>query len=411
MKQSKDKWLRSFFALWIVCILLGFFESCGQHDSGVRTTSIELTLQSSRLETYDSTRILVYAPDLDTMQFPWSGTQVQGMIAGIPAGMDRTVQVSVWKSGKLVLLGESTTDLVAGGATNLSILMRALWGSVEVKIPVGIHYSSGIRTGSLILKGEGYLDTLDLTGAAPEMIFQSPWIQLDKEYQFHMSLWNANGDLLFTSSDTIYLSADSPYFELSMKSMLANVSMDLILPSQTTMRGRVSTMDSHKRAPQSRGDLVLTEYMANPIVSGNDWEYLEYANTTLDTLDLSSCRVAKDRTTTGVTTASGLLSCIALPGERIVIGRDSVLERQCASGGFTLSNTSQSVVLHCGDLIVDSLYYSLSDSIHPFPVLLGKSSETSLDKYDFHSTGNSWVASEIPWMMVRGEQLYGSPGY
>jgi len=403
-KTRKVAFLLGSTALWLLY-------SCGHQDQGDTSTSIQLTLQSSRLESYDSTQILVFAPDLDTLQYPWTGTQVQGLLAGIPAGFDRTIQVSIWKNGVLALTGESTTDLVAGNTENLSIHLRALWGNVEVKIPVGIHYSSGIRSGSLVLKSDGFLDTIHLTGADPEMIFSSPWIPLDKEYQLQMHLWNASGDLIYQAIDTLYLSAQSPYFELKMQSLLSQLSVDLIMPVQTTLQGRVSSLESQKRAPLFWGDLALTEYMANPIVSGNDWEYLEYANTTLDTLDLSSCRVAKDRITTGVTTASSLLNCIVLPGQRVVIGRDSVEERQCSSGGFTLSNTSQSLVLHCGELLVDSLYYSLVDTVNPFPVILGKSSESSLSIYELRTAGNSWTPSEMPWKLVKGEQLFGTPGF
>ena len=168
---------------------------------------------------------------------------------------------------------------------------------------------------------------------------------------------------------------------------------------------------SRRRVPQSAHDLLILELLPNPKTSGDDWEYTEVFNATLDTLVLDSCKLAKSRTSTTGSTATNLLGCAVMPGQFAIIGRDSVGLRNCSAGSFTLANTSQSVVLACGNLLVDSIAYnSPTDSLNPFPVQVGKSLEIPLAHYSQRSNGAAWCAGKDSVKLSANFSVLGSPG-
>jgi hypothetical protein len=155
---------------------------------------------------------------------------------------------------------------------------------------------------------------------------------------------------------------------------------------------------SVSRQPENYGDLFFTEIFADP-KSGNGYEYFQYLeiyNATLDTLELSECRVAREATTDSKTYHfKKPEDIILLPMEFLYFGRDSVADADFNYAGLVLVKTGQSLGFFCGDIIIDTLDFS-AKSGNQFTIVQGKAMQLPLPNFANRTSGSSWCSGLSP---------------
>ena len=404
---------RKLYWLMSLALTMGMWTACGSRhgtDAATVGVSVQLALARATSETLDSLQVEVSGSGMATIAKRCNGAPGSLDLGAIPPGTARRILARGYAGGIAVQQGEVTVDLTAGESRTVALALQALFGYFEVKVPLGLGNPLGVSSGTLVLSGSGETDTLALAGTVPNRYFRSGALPLDRDYALAMELRNAAGEVLYRGTDTVHLSASMPEVALSLSSLVAGVSLAVTISARPELAGRVVFPGAVAHAPRALHDLLIVELLPNPKSGGDEWEYTEIYNATTDTLVLDSCRLAKDRVTTGTTTAVKLTGCSVPPGEFAVLGRDSVSSADCRIAGFTLSNSAQPVVVHCGSLLVDSIAYNApTDSLNPFPLALGKSIEVPVMRYQQRALGSAWCAGSDS-TMLGSLAVLGSPG-
>lgn len=114
------------------------------------------------------------------------------------------------------------------------------------------------------------------------------------------------------------------------------------------------------RAPEAPGELVLTEIMARAAAgTGDRGEYIEVFNTTRSPLQLEGCAIADN---TSHTIAGSLIvepqgyAVFALSGTASENG--GIPSVAYVYSGIALNNGGETIVVRCGDLVLDSVTYT-----------------------------------------------------
>lgn len=145
---------------------------------------------------------------------------------------------------------------------------------------------------------------------------------------------------------------------------------------------------STPRAPAMPGEVVISEVMLDPTELGDAvGEWFELHNPTSVDLDLLDCMLSDDRSD------DVRLSALALPaGGYVVLGRsmEAASHVDQVYRGMVLANTSDEIVVTCGDVVIDRVAYGPG-----FPRPAGKSMQ--LDPNRLTAQGNDeatgWCAS------------------
>ncbi len=141
----------------------------------------------------------------------------------------------------------------------------------------------------------------------------------------------------------------------------------------------------------SEGDIIITEVMANPkTVADSKGEWLEIYNTTNNNIDLTGLKVVKQNTndedeyevefTNGANISSNSYLLIVKTNE-------ALLENISALSAFSLANSSRTIRIKLGDLILDSFTYPKAKD--------GKSWQLSSNKLNATDNDNieNWCVS------------------
>lgn len=158
--------------------------------------------------------------------------------------------------------------------------------------------------------------------------------------------------------------------------------------------------------PTLSGQIVITEFMAKSEAgNSDDGEWVELYNSTDGLLDLDGC-LLKDM---GSDSAPIDETLIIGPGAHLVLGRSAdLLENHglipdFVYSGFILSNTTDEIVLQCGDVVVDSMAFTSEAA------LTGVAFQLDPDAYD--ATLNDLPANWCAAVSEYGtDPLLGTPG-
>jgi len=313
-------------------------------------------------------------------------------IEGVPEGENRKFKVKVYAdAGVLVQEGEATADIKAGEGITIPINLKTLFGFLILEIPLGIINNTGVRSGKLFLNDLEF----DMKIENGKGIFNTNSLPLDKEFNMRIELKNAIGEILFTGSKNISLSSILQTETMQSQSTRGSVILELSASSGGSTQGIV-TIPSNFRSPENYGDIFFTELYVDPKASGDDFEYLEIYNATIDTLNLSTCRVARNRSTTANTYMFKMPeNLILLPAEFLIFGRDSVAGANFNYKGLTLANSEQSLGIFCGNSVIDSIYYSTKTE-NKFPITRGTAMQLPLANYATRTQGSSWCLGFSP---------------
>ncbi len=312
--------------------------------------------------------------------------------------------------GELVQEGFVEFEVEAGKSHRVTLALHALVGYFHFKIPLGLENPIGITGGTLRIQGENADTTLSLQKESAYAYFTSGALELNKNYRIEMKLYNAKGDLLYLFEETFLLNPENPIPQWEIPSLYGAVSlsvtMDVVDFYQVT--APLQFPGSKMRNPAS-GDLIITEFMANPKTNGDEFKYVEVYNGTLDTLLLNDCIIGSASSTTSGNKIPA--ETLVLPTSFFVIGGDSVGSAHIRTGKFTLTGIGQTLVFHCEKTVIDSIAYgSKSDTLGvAIPVSVGKSTQLPLSYWQEKHDGNHWCYGNEP--LYSGETLlYGTPG-
>lgn len=402
-----------------LCGSIALLVACGRSGNDAQVSdelgyAVGIVLGRNQVPLFDSLVVRVSGPNMQERHYVYTGSIPETIgLDSIPPGEDRVFNLQVYAGGGvLVQSGEAIATVAAGSELRIPIVLKALKGFLQVSVKLGLANTLGVCSGTMQMKGSSQDLAFQMTVSQGLGLFQSIPVELDSTWQVSVTLWDCGNTQLFQGSRTIVLSAlnNNAVFELgdARSQVILEATFATISPVQVP----ALLSAARTRSPQSSGEAFFTEIMANPKTSGDDYEYLELYNATLDTLDMSGCTIARSRGTTGTTTNLPLPSGMVLPPmEYMVVGRDSVPVAKWHYNSFVLTNSAQSLVLHCNGLLLDSLYYTLAtDTLNPFPNVVAHSMQLPISAWQNRQSGRSWCAGQDS-IIFGNLWLKGSPGW
>lgn len=309
-------------------------------------------------------------------------------------------RAKLYANGALMQSGEIEVKIEAGTTVALSIPMHAIAGFVYAEIPLGFGNPAGVASGTLEISSEDddYVFPMSVDGS--NAIFKSDMLPLGKNYGIRISLKDSTGVDIYSAEDSFFLDESSPVPELSISSLRAKLNISIQMASEVQIDLPL-TLPASKRNPRV-GDVVISEFLVNPSKGDSDmFDYIEIYNGSNDTLTLANCSIGK----TTNPKESAAIEAIALPPrELLVLGNDTNPNTPTEHRHtelmptFTKSNqsTAASIVLACGDMVMDSVYYGKTDSLHLSAVPLNsntnvsKSTQLNIGAWDDRENPENW---------------------
>jgi hypothetical protein len=379
-----------------VAILSIFACSKSGGESHNEDGSIKLFLGKLEVPMFDSISVHISAPDMNDIHISESSVKDNLKIDGIPYGENRQFEVSIYAdSGKQVLIGEAAADIVPGETPLIPIPLVALAGFLRLEIPLGIPNNTGVHSGIMSLNDLEYrMKFEDGKG-----VFTTNSLELDKDFEIEIELYNSDGEPLFFGNASFSVSSILQTKTIQLKSSKGSAVLELKAETEGPIQILAMLPEDafgSARTPKNFGDMFFTEIFADP-AEGNDYQYMELYNPTLDTMRLRNCKIARDLHFASATGRFVIKDSLILPPiDYIILGRDSALGANYNySKSFNLLKTSQSLGLFCDSLAIDTLTYAKSgDNI--FPLAKGKAMQLPLANYKTRAQGSSWCFGASP---------------
>jgi len=379
----------AFIALLVVACSGGSSGGGGEEADG----TVKLVLGKLQIPMFDSISVDVSAGDMASIHISKKSLEDNFIIEDIPEGENRKFSVKIYAdSGKLVQKGEAIADIKADEIITVPISMTALFGFLRLEVSLGITNSTGVSSGKLTLENMEY----DMQFENGKGIFNTGALPLNDRLVLDIVLYDSNGDSLFTGKKEIRLSSISQTETIKLQSHQGSANVE-VTPDTTGSPPPIEVeIPSISRPPKNYGDLFFTEILVDPKVSGDDFEYLEIYNPTVDTLEFLNCRVARDRKTTANTYRFDIPdSLIILPMKFLLFGRDSVKETHINYKGLALANNEQSLGIFCGNIAIDSIFYS-NKAENKFPITRGKAMQLPTANHKNRALGEYWCLGSSP---------------
>jgi len=382
---------------FLAAAIVLFVAACSGSGGGGRggdgeAGTVKLFLGKLQVPMFDSISVTVSATDMATIHISQKSFEDNLKIEGIPQGENRKFEVKIYAdSGKLVQKGEATADIIADGSTSIPISLNALFGFLRLEIPLGFTNNTGVSSGKLLLgKMEFNMEFENGKG-----IFNTKALPLDSMLLLHIKLYDKKGNLLFEGEKEVTLSLISQTETITLHSTKGLAILELTASSEgpTQILATLPASAYGKGVPQKYGDVIFTEIYASPTATEDDYfQYMEFYNSTSDTLQLSNCKIT--RIDNG--DAHKITNLSIPPMSYAIVGRNKVVEKDYSCGSFSLLKTTMSLGLFCGDLAIDTLTYS-SKGDNKFPLEKGTAMQLPLENYKNRTLGSSWCLGFSPW--------------
>lgn len=304
-----------------------------------------------------------------------------------------TFDAKLYAGGILMQHGEGETEIKSGEHSYLQIALKALYGFIDVEIPLGLGNPSGIAGGTLTLKSDDSTYTYNIKIREPFAYFESDALPLDRWYEVSLDLFDAKGGIVYNSTDSLYLDPENASVNWSLTSLKGTLSVSIVADEISKVQVDVGFASRDRRTPR-QGDAIFSEFLAIP-KSGTPYEFIEFYNATLDTLLLDNCEIKLKASSSGATTIPE--GTVLLPASYITIGADSteaIHPESWFSSGIT--NTRASLSLVCDGIVVDSIAYSISAEQESDSIKIESSTSTHLDLsyWEIHNSGKAWCNGE-----------------
>lgn len=285
-------------------------------------------------------------------------------------------KAKLYANGTLMQEGEITTALEAGATINLKIPMHALVGFVYVEIPIGFGNPAGIKKGEMKLTSKDESFSYPMVFDSDNVSFTSGDLKLNREYHITLTMQDESGKNIFNMEDNFTLDENSPIPNFQIASLRSKIALAIELAKDVNVQVKLK-LPATKRTPVVN-DLVMSEFfvVANDKDS-SQYNFVEFYNGSTDTLVLDKCTLGK---TSSVNGAAEIEALALPPNEVLVVGNREKANiasiYKYAENMPQFGKTSGSIVLQCDGIVLDSLYYGKSDSLHVAPISIGSSSAT-----------------------------------
>jgi hypothetical protein len=386
------------FGLWAMVIAI-FVAACSSNNETKEQDGGSIKLFFGKLEVplFDSISVLVSATDMQSVYTSANSINDNMRIEGVPIGENRRFEVKIYADhGKLVQKGEAVADITEGQVAAIRITLTPLLGFLSLEVTLGLANIADVHSGKLFLDSQEFQMQIE-NGRG---IFTTGALPLNEIFTLKVELKNSNGEILFFGQKQITLSSALQRETLQLQSTRGSVVLELSLNKYGPVQILAVLPMSVSREPENYGDLFFTEIFADPKSSGGDFfQYMEIYNATLDTLELSKCRIAQKESsaTVGQNRMEMPDDLILLPTEFLYFGRDSVTDADFNYEKFRLVKGGQSLGFFCGKSIIDTLTFSASGD-NPFPLMLGKAMQLPLSNFADRAMGSSWCIGKSPRM-------------
>ncbi len=375
-----------------IVALCSMFFACSRSDSGsaspeVNKGSLQVALKYSESVRFDS--LVVHGEGADTVHFNLNANET---------ALDLELFPSLWKfygklyaGGVLMQKGEAEVEVKSGERSYLQLSLLALFGFVDVKIPLGLGNPAGVASGELTLTGIDSTYRYKLQIEEPYGYFSSGALPLNAWYAVSLELLDKNGDLIYRADDSLYLDQENASVNWALTSLKGSLSLGISTQKFDTLDVNVGYLSRNRRTPR-KGDVLISEFFAIPPQSGTGFEFVEFYNATLDTIVLDDCLIGLKSTSSNSAIPE---NTVILPGQYLTVGGDST-EFLHLPSWFGLTNTKANLILTCDGVVLDSIAYSISADAASDSVQIKSSSSTHLDLgyWDMRDKGFAWCLGE-----------------
>jgi len=362
-----------------------------------------------RLTLRDSTTVLW------TLQDSLKGSHLD--IQGIPVYNNVHFNLTLLDSNQtpLYTCNSPKVNITAGPNTLPTLLCDPQFSEIKSTLSLIQAPFNKIDSGLLTLTpplGHTYTSPMKLMGRMGQ--FNLSGLPGNVQYKVRLQLFQG-GKLKFQNdSNTLLLlkTGESKPLTLTLNAVEGNATITLSTPQEPIQKIQVLWSGSQRRSPQTR-EIRFTELHPTPASAqgGNDAEWLELTNLTLDTLNLQSCQISRSRSSTATSTRQALDSLRwLLPGGTLVLGKDSSFSHWPLS--LQLVDTKMTLLLLCDKISeavpIDSINYSSSASLDTLEIALGRGTQLDLTHAHLPFNKAHWYPS-----IYQGDTLFykPTPGY
>lgn len=378
-----------------LCLAFLFITGCSKNDSAAsmevsEKTKLQIALNYKAPPSFDS--LVIHGEGTDTIHYNLDSRQESLDIEVFPALWN--FKARLYSNGILVQQGEAEIEVLSEQMNYLQLHLKALVGFINVTIPLGLGNQAGIQGGKLILQSDKEEFSYDLQIRESFGYFTGDALPLNKWYSVSLELFDANGDILYHTNDSLYLDQENAAINWSLTSLKGTLSISILQDPIDTTMVNVAFTGRDKKKPQI-GDAIFSEFLAIP-QAGSNFEFIEFYNATLDTLILDNCivRLKASSNSGNITLPEG---SILLPASYITFGADStnfIHTDSWYTNGLT--NTRAAITLVCDNMVIDSIAYSVSAEQGSDSIAIKSSSSTHLDLsyWEIHDKGKAWCLGE-----------------
>lgn len=357
------------------------------------STSVSLKLEYGETPLLDSLVLDCYGTD--TLHYVHSTEDAQFNMDLFPSD-NWKFSAKVYANGNLMQQGEVVTKLTAGSMENLSIQMHPIVGFIYLEVPLGLQNDAGVGSGMMVLTAGKEKREIPMVKETGVGVFNSGMLKLGTTYSISITLKDKEGKEIYSLSDSLTLTEESPVPKLKLKSLRSQVNLGIAVAEEKNVSVKLS-LNSAYRKPEAN-DLLITEYLSAPdSKDSTQYEFVEIYNGSIDTLILDDCSL-------GVTNSNSiryipLTVSEILPQSVLVLGSPNSSQTPSLNintdGWYDMGNSKGNVILKCDDTTLDSLYYATAtDSLHlnvvPAPKKNGKSGQLDLGKWETRKDSTAW---------------------
>lgn len=368
--------------------------ACSQNGSeqgmegNFEKTSLQIAMRYTETSHFDS--LVLHGEGADTIHLHINEADKSLELELFPALWK--FYAKLYADGLMVQKGESEIELKSGEVNYLQIPLQALFGFIDITLPLGLNNPSNIQGGRLELKTKDTTYVYSMKIEEPYGLFSTDALPLEKTYYALLQLFDENGESIFEAKDSLYLDSENSFQEWQLESLKGSLSITFVTDLIETHLIQANLPNSLLRKVKE-GDVLISEILPIPEQTGTDFEFVELYNGTNDTLLLENCELHG-----GSPKVASLPANIHLaPNSYTAIGADSAIGvlYHTETKWPSLTNTKQSVVLQCEGITIDSLFYGQLDSLDTdfIPVKSGFSTQLILSSWKEKESSLAWCLS------------------
>ena len=206
------------------------------------------------------------------------GIMIQGLteiaVEDLPDPGAYQLEVVLFHQGVAKYLGNAEVEIVQGVETQIQMLLKPLFANLTVLIPTGADNPKNIQSGKVVYNIGS--DTIQITELIDHGLYKSFSIEelpLNEDIEITIDLYNDEMELVYQGQDVVHIIESKMYqTQIALSYMKSDGVFNLELMDESETLVDVSFSNTAIKDTILKGDVLLSEFMANPKVSGSDYE-------------------------------------------------------------------------------------------------------------------------------------------